>query len=390
MFWVFELTAMALDTLPTIGRGMILAVLLSIALYGVSRGIRNHPSQVMQLYYRKAAILVLVLVPVLVSLFGLEMPVYVEQAQQFHTPIPALVSYGLALVWAAGFLWGLLRLGRSYKSTQQAIAPLSSVSETSDIDKRAQHWQVRLALQPGPEIRVGGSQGGWQGAGVVVLPNAVRHWPVGQLDTLLLLQLAAYQQRCWLWLLSARLVSALYWPLPWVKSLFGEFDHALVANTASLARAAYRDPEGWRRDLRKLRDRYETLEPVPTAGTLALAVYPPAAEAGEMQPVPPALAPVGIESRNHAEAAVGDPLVAWAATRERREARNFDPYERVYWLVAIASVVVSVGTTLTIKQASPEFEPGFLNIRWHDQMGRRLTDKPAQPGQPRPAQNSTD
>ena len=51
-----------------------------------------------------------------------------------------------------------------------------------------------------------------------------------------------------------------------------------------------------------------------------------------------------------------------------------NPYEQAYWLIAVASILVCVATTLTIRQAPPEFEPQYLNVKWQDQMMRRMFD----------------
>ena len=344
---------MALDTLPSIGRTLLLATLLSISLCGVGAAIRRHPSGTMQLYYRKAAIVVLAGLPLLISFFGIKMPVYVEQAQQFGTSIPAWISYAVAFIWLCGVVWGVWQLLRQIMEAKAGlIADGAEIDDT--IQKRVKHWLVRLNISPGPRVLIGGSCPAAQTGSLIVLPEAAKHWQVGQLDVLLLLQLAQSKQRGWLWLIFSKMAMCLYWPFPWVERLFRPMPELLVESARPLARAAYRDPDGWRRDRNKLADRYETLSEPKADMQICLVSGIPNDD--------PASPPSDVEPGS------------WAATRQRRAERYFDPYERVYWLVAVASVVVSVGSTLTIRQASPEFEPGFLNIRWQDQMGRRVSD----------------
>ena len=366
MFAFFEWTAMALDTLPAIGRGLLLGFLLSITLAGVNRGIRRHPSLVMQLYYKKAALLGLILVPALVSLLGLKMPVYVEQAQYFPTNLPTLVTVALASVWLLGVCWHVGKLMVELARIERKLAAIQDATPVGEnIERRIRHWQHRLNVHPGPKFLVSGSAPAWQALNTVVLPDAVRHWPVGQVDVGLLLQLALVKQRGWSWLLCARLVAALYWPAPWVARMYAEFAHALGEQALGLARAAYRDDPGWRRDLSKYNERTQGLPAMEVR--MVLGVTAPLDDTRSRPTTPVFEAKVGMREEI-------TPAARWRATKQRRAEREFDPYERVYWLIALASVVVSIGTTLTIRQASPEFEPGFLNIRWQDQMGRRHTD----------------
>ncbi|MFT7652689.1 MAG: hypothetical protein ACI9UU_001797 [Candidatus Azotimanducaceae bacterium] len=358
---VFETIAMALDTLPGVGRLLLLAFLLSCALYGVARALQRHPSQAMQLYYRKACIFALVAVPCGVGLFGVQMPVYVVEAQAFHTEIPAWISYGLFGSWLIGVI---VVLGRSVRRYRQALRAHLQVVDPADekMQRRLKHWSTRLNIKPQPELVLGGSAIPWQAGGRIVLPQAARHWPVGHLDVCLLQHLAQRKQKSWIWLVLGHVARAIYWPLPWVASLLATYKGLLVKGGLPLAEAAYHDSEGWLRDYVKLKDRYATLNEA------APALEPFILVTGLDLPVkrvPPAPLEPG----------------SWEATKARRAERDFDPYERVYWLIAVASVVIGVGTTLTIEQASPEFERGFLDVKWKDQMGRQ-TREPAAPISP--------
>ena len=358
----FETIAMALDTLPGVGRFVLFAFLLSCAFFGVAQVLRRHPSQAMQLYYRKACIFALVAVPSAVWLFGLQMPVFVVEARTFQTVVPMWISYGLFGSWLIGVT---VVLGRMVWRYRRALYANLCVSHAADekMQRRVKHWSQRLNLKPQPELLLAGSAQPWQVSGKIVLPQAALHWPVGHLDVCLLTQLALRKQKSWIWLVLGHAACAVYWPLPWVASLLAPYKRLLVVGSLSLAESAYGDSEGWLRDYVKLQGRYATLnEADPTLEPFILVtdLELPA------KPIPQAARRAG----------------SWEATKARRAERHFDPYERVYWLIAVASVVIAVGTTLTVEQASPEFKPGFLDVKWQDQMGRRVRDDAATPPPP--------
>ena len=352
---LFEIAAMGLDTLPDLGRFFLLSLLLSLALYGVGRGIKNAASDTMRLFYLKASAVALLLVPAVVAILGVQMPVYVEQARAFNTEVPALVSYAVVSIWLLGALVQLVRL--LLPIVQEASVIKGAAPAGDKIAKRLLHWQRRIGYQQTVNLYL---QGGKQGHHIgrhIKLPVALEHWPSGLLDVVLLAQLVQVKQGAHSWYVRSLIAQALYWPMPWVKALFAGFAEQLVAQSVSLAEAAFRDPEGFRRDWRKVNERYETLEVVATGNCLP-------------SPLPAIPTVEKVES---------EPF-DWQATKARRAERHYDPYERVYWLIAAACVMVAIGTTLTIRQASPEFEPRFLNVRWQDQMGRRIperTDIPA-------------
>ncbi len=175
---------------------------------------------------------------------------------------------------------------------------------------------------------------------------------------MLLHQLAQLEQRAWRWLLFARVVQALYWPLPWVGDMVSELAELLAAASGRLAGAAYRDPEGWRRDVRKAAERCATLADLAYAQqSVRLPGRPPQLDAPPMDDA----ADKSIDEK-------------WAVTKARLRRKYRDPYRQAYWLIAAASVLVAVATTLTLVKAPPEFEPRYLNVRWQDKMVRRLED----------------
>ncbi len=386
MVWLFTNIAKALDTLPAEGRVMLLGLLLTIALCGFAMLLRG-AAPALRLLYGKGALVALLAVPLLVYLLGIQVPVPVEHLERFATPVPAYVTWALLSIWLTGLLWQVSRLVLSSLRTRRAVGALAEGG--AKLNERAAHWSRRLNLGKSVLVRAEGSQAPWHvGAdrwrrqpAQIVLPAAAQHWPTGVVDVMLLQQLALVQQSAWRWLWFARFVSAVFWPAPWLARMVERFAHELTLPSLALAGAAYRDPDGWRRDLRQLRSRAETLEPV----------------AMELLRVPndgAYLEPAGEPLDTEREAQeFADFEGAWARTKRRWTVRHRDPYEQAYWLIAVASIVVCVATTLTLKQAAPEFEPRFLNIKWQDQMVRRAgvyEDVPRDREPPRTLQNSAD
>ena len=101
--------AMALDTLPIAGRMMLLALLLSGALYGFVRLLPHEPGSGLNVLYRKGALAALLFVPLGVYVFGVQVPVRVDQVVRLQTQLPSYVVYALAAIGPA-----LLEAGWQY------------------------------------------------------------------------------------------------------------------------------------------------------------------------------------------------------------------------------------------------------------------------------------
>ncbi|MEM9620827.1 MAG: hypothetical protein AAF993_04210 [Pseudomonadota bacterium] len=394
MDWLLTHLAMALDTLPLAGRVMLLAGLLSLALAGLARRLLRPDADdgaiTYQLIYLKGALVTLLLVPALVYLTGFKLPVHVTEFTQFHTTWPADVALGLLFAWLLGVVYHLWLLGRAHQAEQRVLAAVQVLQDKAGaetkLQSRATHWCQRLRItHPVTVLSQGGEQPwhlwrrvphGLSVEMVIVLPAAARNWPVGVVDSALTRQLAQSKQGVWSWLLFARLVQAVYWPMPWVAGLGNHLKQRLQVAGNSLAAAAYRDPSGWRRDLQNYRKRAETLASGNFVGNVlrlsinADAVSPaqrsfPANRAANSTAVP-AGEPTTFENR-------------WARSKAHLRDKYRSPYEQAYWLIAVACVAVSLATTLTIVQAPPEFDPQFLELKWQDGLARRLHDQPLGP-----------
>ena len=353
---LFELTAMGLDTLPQGGRILLLALLLSLAFVGFTRVLNPKYGENMHILYRKAALMALIFVPFLVWLTDVRMTVYVEEVRYFSTNVPHYATIVLLIIWIVGVVVQVYRLGKRVGAT---VAHMPETEATEKLTKRLHHWQSRLNFKANIELRTEGGNYPWHTNDTIVLPAAALNWPIGVVDAMLLLQLAQLKNRCWYWVLTSEFVACVFWFAPWVAKLAEQLRALLPHPAVSLARAAYRDPEGWRRDFRALKQRAETLTQVGGIEDgllrmdLGLDTDDPRNVVGDL-----------IEAATHEE--------RWENTRQKRWQKHFDPYERVYWLVASASLAVAIFTTLTIERSPPEFEPKFLEIKWQDRMEPRL------------------
>jgi hypothetical protein len=271
------------------------------------------------------------------------------------------------VIWLCGTAYSVLQLIRQWRLTRIAVQQGELVAEVnSKLLSRIEHWQRRISLPGVMSVRCGGGELPWHmGGRSLLLPAAALNWPTGVADVVLLKQLALIKSHSWHWLLFSQIVAAIYWPLPWVRQLTQTLIEHLAVSGASLAEAAYRDKEGWRRDLRSFNKRALTLtEPHVQHDDPLLRL--PAIEWGMT-------APTGLPPRK-----VGDPDASfdeqWTVTKKRRAAKHRDPYEQAYWLIAVACLVVGLATTLTVVQTPPEFEPTFLQLKWQDQMSRRIKE----------------
>ena len=367
--WLFTNLAMALDTLPVMGRVFLLALLLACALYGFTRLVGDSEHHRLVLMYSKAALCALIGVPVGVLLFDVQVPVPVEEYRRYATSWPAYITYGVLLVWALGALVQLGRLAFELRATM-AAARAHDVAG-GKLGARLEHWSRRLNLPFQVTLRCGGAELPWHTGSLaaerphagIVLPAAARNWPPGIVDVLLLTQLAQLQQNSWRWLIAGRAVGAVYWFAPWVHAIYICGARTAQSRSLTLAAAAYRDKEGWRRDARSASQRCGTLQSVALNHKGAPLRLGSDADFD--------LPPAPTRQRPTVDASFEEKL---AATKRRYRAKRRDPYEQAYWLIAAASILIAITTTLTLRPAAPEFEPGHLNIRWQDQMVRRLRD----------------
>ena len=365
--------AMALDTLPDFGRALLLAFLLTLVLYGFTRLLPGQLGSTLQVLYRKGALLALIGVPPGVYLFNVQVPVPVDEFRAFSTPVPGYVASVLLLSWLLGVGYHTSKALKVLRLTR--VTAQQYPDAPAKIAARCLHWQKRLAYPREVHVCAGGAEQSWHvgpglgrsRAAIICLPAAAVNWPAGLIDVLLLSQLAQLKHSQWGWLVLGRLVQALYWPAPWVSELLQELAKHLVEPAERLAASAYRDNEGWARDVRSLAKRTDTLREIPELETNGLLRVP--SKGVTWLPPQPQVDKVRVDGLVFED--------KWVGTKRRMKDKTRDPYEQAYWLIAVASIVVGVSTTLTVVQRSPEFEPQYLNVKWQDQMVRRLYDDSA-------------
>jgi hypothetical protein len=176
---------------------------------------------------------------------------------------------------------------------------------------------------------------------------------------MLLTQMAALKQRAWFWLIFGRVIQALYWPAPWVASLVADLGRMMIDPAMRLAQAAYRDPEGWRRDIRNFEQRVAALGP--DCRHLDLLRLPFIDGQAVQQALSASAAP-----RLESFAA----RRAWV--RQQRQEHARDPHEQAYWLIAAASILVATATTLTQVLAPPDEDYVPLLQQWETTMLRTV------------------
>ncbi len=373
---VLATLAMALDTLPTEGRMLLLALLLATALYWFARLLPQEPGSMVNMLYRKGALVALLAVPLMVYLLGLQVPVPVDEIVQLQTSVPAVVATGVLGLWMLGVMFFLYKVFIDLQATFVGVARHRDAH--GEIQARTQHWQLRLNLRDEIRVVCGDAEQAWHVGGFIpwqkpgiVLPAAALNWPVGVVDVMLLVQMAQLNQNCWRWLVFGRCVQALYWPLPWVGRMVQELARSFEYPAHKLAHAAYRDPEGWRRDARNLSNRAATLNSIEGAKP---GQFVRLANTGEVAQEPSM-------HQTNTPVAAEDFALRYSLTKTQKQQKARDPYEQVYWLIAVASILVGVSTTLTLTQKPPEFEPKYLHIKWQDQMVRRPPDQSQPPAQ---------
>ena len=358
--------AMALDTLPDEGRVVLFLVLLGLALFGLAKSrIVTQDNRVAGLFFRGVFVVLLVL-PTLMYITSIRMPVYEIHGQQFYTQAPTYLTYFLLACWYIGAAYYLFRYVQQWRLISHQLSDdKQAASNLADdkTNKRLAHWSKRLGLQEDVMLRIDGGEApwhfaaSWRGGYVIVLPASALSWPRGVLDVALLIELSKIVKSGWVWLIWSRFVCALLWPLRWLPKMADQLSETNNKNCLGTAESAYRDNYGWQKDLRQLIQRLESLTPVPT-------------EALRL----PSFTPDVLRADQNLVDDAADFEAKLNYTKAKLKQKHHDPYEKAYWLLACACVFVGVMSTLTIVKTPPEFEPKFLNIKWQDQMVRKLKD----------------
>ncbi|MCZ6643984.1 MAG: hypothetical protein O7F71_20600, partial [Gammaproteobacteria bacterium] len=247
----------ALDSLPNFGRTMLSAGAFAVLLcYVAARLPSDHATA--SIAYRKAALLSLLTVPSIVYFVMEGRLVVVVEALPGISSAPDSLWWALAAAWMIGVLWNIALSARANRKFAARYRDLEPADEK--LGKRLAHWQQRLELKH--EVRLGfGLTARPLSYGVtrsvIVLPRAIAHWPLSIQDVMLLGALAHIKRRNSVWLVIGQFVSALYWPIPWVRVLVANFNGAFEHTSDSLAASCYQDRLGYLRGLKHADQRLE-------------------------------------------------------------------------------------------------------------------------------------
>ena len=162
-----------------------------------------------------------------------------------------------------GVLWNIALSDRANRKFAARYRDLEPADEK--LGKRLAHWQQRLELKH--DVRLGfGPTARPLSYGVIrsviVLPRAIAHWPLSIQDVMLLGALAHIKRRNLVWLVIGQFVSALYWPIPWVRVLVANFNGAFEHTSDSMAASCYQDRLGYLRGLKHADQRLELIHPI--------------------------------------------------------------------------------------------------------------------------------
>ena len=334
-----------LDSLPNFGRTMLSAgAFAALLCYIATRLPSGHPA--VSVSYRKTTLLALMTVPLLVYSIMAGRLVLVVEVLPGITSAPGWSWLALVLLWLIGVLWHInasIRANWQFASLYRDLEPV----DEKLIDRLA-HWQrqlelkhvVRLGFGPTSRPLTFGLSGG-----VIVLPRAVAHWPVSIQDVMLLGALAHIKRSNWMWLVIGQFVSALYWPIPWIRVLVENLNSAFEHTSDSLALTCYRDRLGYQRGLKYADQRLE----------------PDSAEIG--QPTHLGWGDSGtLENRQrYLDSTLRDPS-----------------YDRVFWSMLPAIVLVMLLTGTTLEKYEEIVPRQFASVdNWEGEVVSR-EDEPAQ------------
>ena len=361
-----------LDALPDGARASLAAVFLILFLRHFEAAIPSHEIQYGQ-SFRKTALVSLIFIPAFVWLVpASRMTVYVDELLPAEAGLhPVWLS--LLAVWLTGVMVSLGALLRD----QIRLSNERDEFNTIDDDKltnRLAHWQRRLGIERTIElVEIPGTDPRFlTSARCISLPAAARHWPGNLQDVLLIVGLAHLKRRHRRWHRLGRVVTCLYWPVPWVQHLVDNLIRDFQQSADELAESCYRDRLGYDRALRQLAQRLEPPGPK----------TPPDTAEASPQKLPSRLK-TGVVRYADALLKLLSPAIEpqWrlADLLTERSTDNkitwTDPYDRVVLFVGQAVFLAFLLTGTTLKERPPEidYEYSFpFELLWKEHFHRNL------------------
>lgn len=342
------------DALPDSIRAMLAALLLVVFLRFFEARIPGHEFHYGQ-SFRKAALVALIAIPLLVWLFpASRMVVFVEDLM----PARAGGSIWLVVlaVWAAGCMISAAVLIASYV-TAHASNRRCTPTRNPKLVARLDHWAHRLGMTdslqgPLELLEIPGGEPRFLASGKrIAIPTAALHWPGNLQDVLLILSLSHLKRRHGHWHLFGQIVNCAYWPLPWTQSLHANLLRDFRRSADELAESCYQDRLGYARTLRQLEQRLAA----PASGRGAPGESP--LERGYLQAL---WSPLTTYASRIGRLLSPSTEVQWRfeellAVRSTDAERLWtDPYDRVVLFVGQAVFLAFLLTGVTLRERPPE------------------------------------
>jgi hypothetical protein len=356
----------ALDSLPDPLRAMLAALLLAVFLRFFEVRIAPADLQLGQ-SFRKATLVALLVIPVLVWLFpASRMVVFVEELPQQsgrdHWAWQLVVG-----LWALGALAALTRLLIQRVQSHLALRACPKVDDEK-LERRLSHWQNRLGIHRLLDfIRTSESEPRpFASLSAVCFPAGADHWPGSTQDVLMIQALCRIRLKHRRWYLMTQLVICVYWPVIWIGKLQSRLLADFQRAADELARSCYQDQLGYQRAARQLAQRLDG-GPVPGLATPRGATPP-----RRLQPFQRLIRQTNRLMNHHPEPS----RRATALESGRDEDADLswtDPYDKVVLFVGQAVFLAFLLTGVTLREKPPDLEYEYampFELLWKEHFHR--------------------
>jgi hypothetical protein len=309
----------ALDSLPNGARAMLSAAVLAVFLYLISTRITPYYLG-LHTSFRKSSLLALVVIPVFVYyVLDLRILILVATLPDIE-PASNLIWWPVLGIWLAGVVFQLVQLARSHLANK----PVDLGEVDRAIEKRLAYWAGKLSVRRKVRLGIGSGEGphtsGWL-APVLSIPPASLRWSAPVRDVMMIHQLCLVKRDCRLWNGIGAIVAAIYWPIPWVKTLALNLNTTLEQSVHTMARSCFNDDLSYDRAFKQIG---EHLAPQPD---------PDPSEAG-----------VELD-RRHLER-TSSMRAKYVLETLRRDPK----YDRVFWALVPAALAVFILTNTTLAE----------------------------------------
>ena len=342
--WLITMVGV-LDSLPDAGRAMLSGAVLAGGLCYVERRL---PANLVGLAiaYRKAVLVALVCIPFLVYYaLGLRFVLAVKE-------LPEIASAPSVLWWSLFGVWGIGLVARGASDTARLLRADRQTARFPAADEklvnRLEFWQQRIGITQPVAICLGDSEQPWTHGvlkPVIGLPRSAARWPAPVQDAILVHELCHIKHNHWAWLVTGRLIAAIYWPILWVAGLTEHLGRDFQEASDARAIEFFGDRMGYSRALKHIAQR---IDPLPH----------------EQPGAQPSGNPALLAWQDSASLGGRETAVLSSASR--------DPcYDRVFWGLAQATLTMFLLTGTTLEQLyTPEDAQFVPDEFWYVSFGR--------------------